>query len=148
MSVHHHRADWNISTTIGWIAMNSTQKKRTQEAAGKYRHLQLFSPKCLIRHVVSVYAMTPSSEKWRGRKSALSSLGGDSSACIEVYVSCVKAAFSQLTTRGRLFWLYRSLYNDSTSLLIYSLSKHCKHEIIVSISSFKSSSWEHYGHLE
>uniref|UniRef100_A0A8C2ZT86 Solute carrier family 22 member 5 n=1 Tax=Cyclopterus lumpus TaxID=8103 RepID=A0A8C2ZT86_CYCLU len=36
-------------------------------------------------------------------------LGGDSSGCIEVYVSCVKAAFSLLTTRGRLLWLYRSL---------------------------------------
>jgi len=30
--------------------------------------------------------------------------------------------------------------NDSTSLLIYSLSKLCKHEFMVSISSFKSSS--------
>uniref|UniRef100_A0A8C2ZP32 Nothepsin n=1 Tax=Cyclopterus lumpus TaxID=8103 RepID=A0A8C2ZP32_CYCLU len=35
--------------------------------------------------------------------------GGDSSGCIEVYASCVKAAFSLLTTRGRLLWLYRSL---------------------------------------
>uniref|UniRef100_A0A8C2ZT45 Bromo domain-containing protein n=1 Tax=Cyclopterus lumpus TaxID=8103 RepID=A0A8C2ZT45_CYCLU len=31
------------------------------------------------------------------------------SGCIEVYASCVKAAFSLLTTRGRLLWLYRSL---------------------------------------
>jgi len=56
--------------------------------------------------------------------------GGDSSGCIEVYASCVKAAFSLLTTRGRLLWLYRSLYNDSTPLLMYSLSKHCKHEFM------------------
>jgi len=35
--------------------------------------------------------------------------GGDSSGCIEVYASCLKAAFSLLTTRGRLLWLYRSI---------------------------------------
>jgi len=29
---------------------------------------------------------------------------------IEVYTSCVKAAFFLLTTRGRLLWLYRSIY--------------------------------------
>jgi len=34
---------------------------------------------------------------------------GDPSGCIEVYTSCVKAAFSLLTTRGRLLCLYRSL---------------------------------------
>jgi len=32
--------------------------------------------------------------------------------------------------RQKLLWLFRSLYNDSTSLLIYSLSKHCKHEFM------------------
>jgi len=35
--------------------------------------------------------------------------GGDISGCIEVYASCVEAALSLLTTRGRLLWLYRSL---------------------------------------
>jgi len=35
--------------------------------------------------------------------------GGDSSGCTEVNASCVKAAFSLMTTRGRLLWLYRSL---------------------------------------
>jgi len=50
--------------------------------------------------------------------------GGDSSGCIEVYASCAEAALSLLTTRG-ILWLYRSLYSDSTFLLMYSLSKHC-----------------------
>jgi len=35
--------------------------------------------------------------------------GGDSSGCIEVYASCVKAAFFLLTTKGWLLWLYSSL---------------------------------------
>jgi len=34
---------------------------------------------------------------------------GETSGCIEVYASCVRAAFSLLTTRGRRLWLYRSL---------------------------------------
>jgi len=38
--------------------------------------------------------------------------GGDSSGCIEVYASCVKAVFSLLITRRRLLWL-RSI-SDST----------------------------------
>jgi len=33
----------------------------------------------------------------------------DHSGCIEVCASCVRAAFSVLSTRGRLLWLYRSL---------------------------------------
>jgi len=32
----------------------------------------------------------------------------------------VNAAFSLLTTRGRLLWLYRSLYSDSTSLDVFA----------------------------
>jgi len=43
---------------------------------------------------------------------------GDSSGCIEVYASCVNAAFSLLTTRG-LLWLYRSLFHV---LKLHSLS--------------------------
>jgi len=79
--------------------------------------------------------------------------GGDSSGCIEVYASCVNAAFSLLTTRG-LLWLYRSLYNDSTSLLMFSLSKHCKHEfmsqsLVSSLLLYSlMSSFILFGHLE
>jgi len=59
--------------------------------------------------------------------------GGESSGCIKAYASCVKTAFPLLTTRGQLLWLYRSLRgNDSTSLLIYSLSKHCPLDLAVS----------------
>jgi len=35
--------------------------------------------------------------------------GGHSSGCIEVYALRVEAALSLLTTRGRLLWLYRNL---------------------------------------
>jgi len=38
----------------------------------------------------------------------LSSVSG-TCGCIEISASCVEAAFSLLTTRGRLLWLYRSL---------------------------------------
>jgi len=47
--------------------------------------------------------------------------GGDFSGCIEVYTSCVKAALSLLTTRGRLLWLYRSLYHRQILSLCHSL---------------------------
>jgi len=50
--------------------------------------------------------------------------------CIEVYASCIKSALSLLATRGWLLRLYRGLYNDSTSLLMYSLSKRCKYEFM------------------
>jgi len=41
--------------------------------------------------------------------SLLLSTRGRQSSCIEVYDSCVEAAFSLLATRGRLLWLHRSL---------------------------------------
>jgi len=55
--------------------------------------------------------------------------GRNSSGCIEVYPSSVKPALSLLTTRGDS-WLYRSLYNDSTSLLS-SKSSSIQHDVIV-----------------
>jgi len=70
----------------------------------------------------------------------------DHHVLVRIYPKCLELAFSLLAIRGRLLWLrkdvwlYRSIWeNDSTSLLIYSLSKHCKHECMVSIFSFKSS---------
>jgi len=50
-----------------------------------------------------------------------------SSGCIEVYASCVKAAFSLLTTSSSG---YIEVYIVTLFLLMYSLSKYCKHEFM------------------
>ena len=73
---------------------------------------------------------------------------------VKPMLKCLKLAFFLIASRGRLLWLqkevwlYRSLWeNDPTSHLIYYLSKHCKHEFMVSVASFKSSSIQHDVHL-
>jgi len=68
--------------------------------------------------------------------------GGDSSGCIEVYASCVKAAFSLLTTRGRLLWLYRSLCDSSGCIEVYA---PWAWRLQLGAQSFSSTEPEHRG---
>jgi len=67
---------------------------------------------------------------------------------VKPMLKCLKRAFCLMASRGRLLWFYRSLSeSESTSHLIYSPSKHCKHEFMVLISSCKSSFIQYEVHL-